>query len=130
MKHYLIVPLFALLLVGVGLAADKPEDAIVYSTRTGTKYHLRSCQHVRISAIPVTLKQAKELKLSPCKRCNPPVLDEPQIASAHEKTRAGWDSSRTHSSTRKPTWAGTCYQRRRTKMPATGGIVFPDTERR
>jgi hypothetical protein len=45
-----------------------PTDSTVYITRTGTKYHLAGCRHLK-SAIPITLKDAKELGYTPCSVC-------------------------------------------------------------
>ena len=73
------------LLVALSLIATagptRRDDAIVFRARHGVKYHMLNCQYVRRGAYAVTLKRAKRLSLEPCKRCNPPVLDEPQLAS-------------------------------------------------
>jgi hypothetical protein len=50
-----------------------PAD-IVYRTPSGEKYHLATCSHVKGKAIPLTLKEAKERGLTPCKVCHPPPL--------------------------------------------------------
>lgn len=47
---------------------------IVYKTPSGEKYHRATCSHVKGKAIPLTLKEAKERGLSPCKVCHPPPL--------------------------------------------------------
>jgi len=44
----------------------------VYVTKHGRKYHRKDCQHVRKSAIPMTLKEAKAKGYTPCSRCKPP----------------------------------------------------------
>ena len=74
-----LVLMVVLVFVSIG-AADPREDIIVFRTRTGAKYHERHCQYVRAGAFAVTLKRAGELSLTPCKRCRPPVLDDPVIA--------------------------------------------------
>ena len=48
---------------------DNPPDnnnRIVYKTKTGAKYHHAGCPHLRQSAIPVTIGEAKASGLSPC----------------------------------------------------------------
>lgn len=47
------------------------ETVTVYITKSGTKYHLDGCRHLK-SKIEKTLEEAKALKLEPCKVCNPP----------------------------------------------------------
>lgn len=53
-----------------------PPDAsgIVYKTPNGEKYHRATCPYVKGKAIPLTLKEAKEKGLTPCKVCHPPPL--------------------------------------------------------
>lgn len=52
-----------------------PDPAeIVYRTRSGEKYHRVTCSYVKGKAIRLTLKEAKELGLTPCKVCHPPPL--------------------------------------------------------
>lgn len=49
----------------------EPEEETVYVTRTGSKYHRSSCQYLRRSRIPVSLKEAKQ-SYDPCSVCKPP----------------------------------------------------------
>ena len=49
----------------------EPQSETVYVTRTGKKYHLVDCRHLRRSKIPISLADAK-LQYSPCAKCNPP----------------------------------------------------------
>jgi micrococcal nuclease len=44
---------------------------IVYVTKTGKKYHLAGCQHLRKSASPLPLEKARQTH-EPCSRCKPP----------------------------------------------------------
>lgn len=44
---------------------------VVYRTETGKKYHRAGCRH--LSKHKVSLKEAKEQGLTPCKVCKPPV---------------------------------------------------------
>jgi endonuclease YncB( thermonuclease family) len=59
------------------LAATSPsppsslQDATVYVTRTGEKYHTGSCRHLSKSRIPVSIAEARQ-RYSPCSVCNPP----------------------------------------------------------
>lgn len=47
------------------------KEVTVYVTKTGEKYHLKSCQYLRRSAITMTLDHVKG-RYAPCSRCNPP----------------------------------------------------------
>lgn len=58
------------LLVLTAVAADP--NTIVHITETGTKYHKAGCQYLKKSDIEVTLSKAKEMGLTPCKKCKPP----------------------------------------------------------
>lgn len=49
----------------------EPEEEAVYITRTGSKYHRSSCQYLRRSRMPVSLKEAKQ-SYDPCSVCRPP----------------------------------------------------------
>ncbi len=51
---------------------DTEESAIVYITRTGTKYHQAGCHHLRHSCIPITLSETRERGYSACRVCKPP----------------------------------------------------------
>jgi hypothetical protein len=49
-------------------------SGVVYRTPSGEKYHRATCSYVKGKAIRLTLKEAKELGLTPCKVCHPPPL--------------------------------------------------------
>ena len=51
---------------------DNDENAIVYITSTGTKYHQAGCQHLRKSSIPITLAEAGKRGYNACSVCKPP----------------------------------------------------------
>ena len=78
-RRWLSLLLLLLLSLGTCMAAQqrkgaseqKPEDVIVYVTRTGAKYHRDGCQYLRRSKIPMKLKEAKE-RYTPCSKCRPP----------------------------------------------------------
>jgi endonuclease YncB( thermonuclease family) len=54
-------------------APSKPvsDSMIVYVTKSGSKYHLEGCGHLRNSRIPTKLGEARK-KYEPCKTCRPP----------------------------------------------------------
>lgn len=45
--------------------------AVVYRTKTGTKYHNAGCPYLK-SSIETTVFEAQSIGLTPCSRCNPP----------------------------------------------------------
>ena len=47
---------------------------IVYRTPSGKKYHRATCGHVKGKEIAVSLAEAEDLGLTPCRVCNPPPL--------------------------------------------------------
>jgi hypothetical protein len=47
---------------------------IVYRAPTGQRYHRAGCRYVKGKAIPISLKEAKESGLTPCRVCHPPPL--------------------------------------------------------
>ncbi|MBT3319103.1 MAG: hypothetical protein HN948_02875 [Clostridia bacterium] len=52
---------------------DQPyaDEDIVYSTKTGKKYHIDGCSHLSKSKIPISLDQAQQQGLTPCSVCYP-----------------------------------------------------------
>ena len=46
------------------------DEAIVFVTRTGKKYHEAGCSHLSKSSIPITLEQAQLEGKEPCSRCH------------------------------------------------------------
>ena len=55
-----------LLLLSVTLKAQT-----VYKTPSGAKYHLATCRMVKNVSEQITIAQARDLGLQPCKICNP-----------------------------------------------------------
>ena len=49
------------------------QEMVVYITRTGKKYHCSGCGYLSKSKIPISLKDAKKNRYTPCKACNPPL---------------------------------------------------------
>ena len=45
--------------------------AVVYRTKTGSKYHNAGCSYLK-SSIETTISEAQSMGLTPCSRCNPP----------------------------------------------------------
>ncbi len=57
--------------------APEPSPAttdLVYRTPSGKKYHRADCSYVKGKASPVSLEEARKLRLTPCKVCHPPPL--------------------------------------------------------
>lgn len=50
----------------------------VYKTPSGQKYHLETCKMVKNVSEKLTLQQAAEKGLQPCKICKPTALPVPQ----------------------------------------------------
>jgi competence protein ComEC len=50
---------------------ENSSEKIIYRTKTGSKYHIKSCRFLKDSKIKVTLKEAKNEGLLPCSECNP-----------------------------------------------------------
>ena len=48
------------------------DDAIVYITETGSKYHRAGCRYLRKSSHPMSLEEAIDSGYEPCSVCNPP----------------------------------------------------------
>jgi len=54
---------------------SKPKNsgsATVYITASGSKYHEKGCPYLSDSAIPISIKSAKEDGYTACSRCHPP----------------------------------------------------------
>ena len=49
----------------------EPVETAVYRTKTGKKYHMEYCHHLK-SKIETTVSEAKSMGLGPCSVCNPP----------------------------------------------------------
>ncbi len=55
-----------------GLFSQPPKaDAMVYVTRTGTRYHRGSCSLLKDSAVPISVEEARKRGLTPCAICSP-----------------------------------------------------------
>ncbi len=67
---------------------SSPEN-FVYVTRTGKKYHRKSCSYLRKSSIPINQEKAKAAGYTPCSKCRPAILantSQKQEKSASEST--------------------------------------------
>lgn len=49
----------------------QPAGVVVYVTKTGKKYHLENCRHLRRSKVPIPLTEAKERRFEACRTCKP-----------------------------------------------------------
>jgi competence protein ComEC len=54
------------------VAPSQNTSVTVYTTKTGSKYHLDGCSSLSKSKIPISLSDAKVKGLGPCSKCNPP----------------------------------------------------------
>jgi hypothetical protein len=50
-----------------------PKTIYVFVTKTGTKYHRGSCQHLAKSSIKLSLTDAQSRGYEACKTCRPPL---------------------------------------------------------
>ena len=68
----LVTTYLSLFLLWPDIPEPRPDipDQIVYITRTGAKYHLNSCRHLKYSKIPISLEKAKQ-NYEPCLICRP-----------------------------------------------------------
>lgn len=48
---------------------ENKKSVIVYKTKTGNKYHKDGCPYLSKSKIEITLEEAENEKLEPCKNC-------------------------------------------------------------
>lgn len=48
------------------------QSQTVYITKSGNKYHTSGCSSLSKSKIPISLKDAKAKRYTPCSKCNPP----------------------------------------------------------
>jgi len=51
---------------------SKSQSVTVYTTNSGSKYHVDGCSSLRKSKIPISLSDAKASGLTPCSKCHPP----------------------------------------------------------
>jgi len=51
-----------------------PAKVLVYVTKSGTKYHLENCQHLKNGQSEISLADAVQRKYEPCAKCKPPVV--------------------------------------------------------
>ena len=51
---------------------SKNQSITVYTTKTGSKYHVDGCSSLSKSKIPISLSDAKSTGLTPCSKCHPP----------------------------------------------------------
>ncbi len=73
-------------------------DTIVYRTKTGDKYHTKTCSYLK-SSIELTLQEAVNMGLTPCSRCKPPTLDSSSNSTSSNRSSTAPASNTTRSST-------------------------------
>ncbi len=54
------------------ITPNKNQSVTVYTTKTGSKYHVDGCSYLSKSKIPISLSDAKSSGLGPCSKCHPP----------------------------------------------------------
>lgn len=79
------------------------QNQTVYITKSGEKYHLEGCRHLRFSRkIPINIATAREEGYEPCKTCKPdqsinyiplPSETNPSPSSNEQKQPAGTGGS-------------------------------------
>lgn len=62
----------------------KGNSQSVYKTPSGAKYHLSSCRMVKNVSSEITINEAIEMGLSPCKICRPPVMSGSNISQENK----------------------------------------------
>ena len=73
-KVLLIALIFVFLLTPfTSCVKDSNDDILVYKTSAGAKYHRVDCRYVEGKAIEITLSEAIDEGLTPCKVCHPPT---------------------------------------------------------
>ena len=60
----------------------------VYKTPSGQKYHLATCRMVKNVSEEITVSQARELGLQPCKICNPQNIYSSNISTKQPQGRS------------------------------------------
>ena len=89
-----VFAVFLLLLPISALAASG--DTIVYITDTGERYHQTWCQYLSQSKHEVTLQEAVNRGLTPCKVCKPPELTT--VGNGTRSISGGQESDSTENS--------------------------------
>jgi len=72
----LVLPIWCSLLIA-------QEDATVYVTKTGSKYHSAGCSYLSRSSIEMKLAQVGT-RYTPCSRCNPPTVSSAKVQAGGE----------------------------------------------
>jgi len=74
-----LLSLLCLLLLNISLSAQK-----FYKTPSGAKYHLATCHMVKNVSQEITLAEAAEKNLEPCKICHPQAIVPLQLSNANK----------------------------------------------
>jgi len=54
------------------ITTSTSQSVTVFTTNTGSKYHVAGCSSLRKSKIPMSLSDAKSEGLTACSKCHPP----------------------------------------------------------
>jgi micrococcal nuclease len=73
-RLFLVAPLLILAVAGLFLSQTAGEEAAVYVTSSGEKYHRENCRSLRRSKIALSLADAVKSGYEPCAICNPPTV--------------------------------------------------------
>ncbi len=70
MGKYLKVVFFLL----ATLAITEVSSQTVYTTKTGEKYHTKTCRYLKYSRVEIDIKKAQEFGYDACSVCKPNIL--------------------------------------------------------
>jgi hypothetical protein len=80
-----VIRTLILLLLSAVLSASAKAQS-VYKTPSGEKYHLATCRMVKNVSEKITVNEAKQLGLQPCKICKPEnIYGSSSIPSPHKE---------------------------------------------
>jgi len=82
-----MLKILALLLLSFSLQAQT-----VYKTPSGAKYHLATCHMVKNVSEQITISQAKDLGLEPCKICKPQNINAPGSSPSSNKAKGAGET--------------------------------------
>lgn len=74
LKQTAIITLLLIIACSSGVIQDR---TVVYVTKTGEKYHTKSCRYLKYSSIEITLDKAKDRGYTPCSVCKPGMASIP-----------------------------------------------------
>ena len=69
-RRTLIIQSFSVSLIFLVILLALSKDKRVYITRSGTKYHIKSCYYIKYSRYPVSIAEAEQRGYQPCRVCH------------------------------------------------------------